>query len=358
MFSHNYFSTTMPTIFISAISTLALCRLVFERRHSRLRRLRRLRRAHQQTSASQSFASLRSNRASVAFLVAFLVLVFCVLTAQNAYAQSAHAQALQQNPSQNSSQNFSQNVEQNGAQNSTSASVSAMPASAAPASTAPASTAPASTSDATQSAPKTETLAGMFLPEITYTGFYAAPILRFIPTNDRLGTMIGGYGGWHFNHALMLGGGLSGMTETSIVPTNAYNGTLPQSGYLFVKDYMQWGGIIEYTAQAHQLLHWGGSLFVGSASASIFESRPVLSSPTGYGVSSSRAIFGILEPTAFVEFNILPSVRASFGASVRIMLAPSIGSDSNGESERMVFEQVRTRSSAFSLTMALKFGKL
>jgi hypothetical protein len=199
-----------------------------------------------------------------------------------------------------------------------------------------------------------ETLVGSILPDVQYTGFYAAPLLRVMPINDRLGIAVGGYGGWHFNHVLMIGVGGSAIVGGSIAPQFPISASTPS----YIDSYSHFGGIIEYTVGSEQLLHWGGSMFVGAGRSSVRIRRSLGgSAPNQFITTSYPSSFAVIEPAVFVEFNLLQSTRASFGAAYRFMLPPGSVNFPGNESDRQAFDDVLRLSSGLSLTLAVKFGK-
>jgi hypothetical protein len=161
--------------------------------------------------------------------------------------------------------------------------------------------------DTTQSTPQTttpaqwntnesgmETLFGEKMP------FVFVPTLKTTSMGEAWGTMLGVYGGALVNKNILIGlGTYSSFTHPTF-----------NMGYT--------GLIVEYRYQPHRLIHAGGSLLVGYGAASRSSNGGIR--PFGLVENIGRLFnpqFFVLEPSAFGEVNLSPTLAASLGASYR-----------------------------------------
>jgi hypothetical protein len=150
-----------------------------------------------------------------------------------------------------------------------------------------------------QTAPNQEesTVETLFGEKVSYS---IVPMLKATNMNNTWGTLLGVHAGAVLNKNILVGLGTYATFGHESV----------NMGYT--------GLIVEYRYQPHRLLHFGGSMLIGYGGATTM--RPTSFRPFGLFENAVRlfsANFFVLEPSAFGEVNLSPSVALSVGASYR-----------------------------------------
>jgi len=150
-----------------------------------------------------------------------------------------------------------------------------------------------------QTAPLQEesTVETLFGEKVSYS---IVPMLKATNMNNTWGSLLGVHAGAVLNKNILVGLGTYATFGHESV----------NMGYT--------GLIVEYRYQPHRLFHFGGSMLVGYGAANTM--RPTSFRPFGLFENAVRlfsANFFVLEPSAFGEVNLSPSVALSLGASYR-----------------------------------------
>jgi hypothetical protein len=183
---------------------------------------------------------------------------------------------------------------------------------------------------------RVETLASL-LPSFTDSGLYGAASVRLSNLGGGVGTFVGGYGGWLFDKTLMIGGGGFAMVNPG---TAAITEQFPSGAML---EGMSYGGLMaEYTFNPEKVLHYSTQLFAGIGGVTVGDAFAV--NPVGR--SATQTIF-VIEPAAFIEMSLTKTLRASFGASYRVVLGKPLTAANGGT----------VNLSGIALIFNLKFGK-
>jgi len=174
----------------------------------------------------------------------------------------------------------------------------------------------------------------LFSGKITHGGF-GAPVAKYTKIKDQNAILIGGRGGWIINHTLVLGLGGYGLVNENIDKIQVAPG---HSRFLA----MGYAGFeLEYIILPQQLFHPTIGVLVGGGSINYIDKY--LDDIDDQDDDFDG--FFVIEPSAGVELNVIPLLRADFGISYRMVSGISYyglnDSDING----------------LSANMTLKFGK-
>jgi hypothetical protein len=149
----------------------------------------------------------------------------------------------------------------------------------------------------------------LFSGKITHGGF-GAPVAKYTKIKNQNAILVGGRGGWIINHAVVLGIGGYGLVNENIDKRVI---TAGHSRYLN----MGYGGFeLEYVILPHQLFHPVLSVLVGGGTVNYVDK---------YSYDDMEEDdddfdgFFVFEPSAGVELNVIPLLRANFGISYRIV---------------------------------------
>lgn len=133
-------------------------------------------------------------------------------------------------------------------------------------------------------------------------GIYGAPVIMFTEINDQFGVMLGGRGGFIFNHCFVIGGAGYGLTT----PLDVHYPSLPGYGDL----YMGYGGfLLEFTLAPHRLLHLSAHALIGGGSLCYEED---------YYEWYDDGFF-VLEPGIDMELNVTRWLRIGAGGTYRFV---------------------------------------
>jgi hypothetical protein len=150
-----------------------------------------------------------------------------------------------------------------------------------------------------QASPNQEesTIETLFGEKVSYS---IVPMLKATNMNNTWGTLLGIHAGAVLNKNILIG----------VATYATFGHESVNMGYT--------GLVVEYRTAPHRLLHFGGSMLIGYGAASTM--RPNSFRPFGLVENAVRlfsANFFVLEPSAFGEVNLSPSVAFSLGASYR-----------------------------------------
>ncbi|MCU0424956.1 MAG: hypothetical protein MUF71_04945 [Candidatus Kapabacteria bacterium] len=185
--------------------------------------------------------------------------------------------------------------------------------------TAVAQTTPQSTP---QSAPQTTTAnpnddeqaEALFAGPLRSSG-YGAFSTKFTPIQGQFGTMIGGYGGWFINKALLIGGGGYGLTTSINAPQRP--GESISFGY---------GGIVlEYVGASDKVFHYAVQTMIGWGGVGFYRPRDFSFS------SRSVSPVMVIEPSLMAELNITNFLRLSVGGGYRFVTGVELAGLTNGD---------------------------
>ncbi|MFC2125834.1 hypothetical protein ACFLU5_13585 [Bacteroidota bacterium] len=165
---------------------------------------------------------------------------------------------------------------------------------------------------------------------------YGGPVIKYTMINDEGALLVGGYGGWFINDAIMLGIGGYGLTSDIPVADQDRTDTTTAMTY----DLGYGGLMLEFTVKSKKLIHISfGSLIGGGGIVQI--------SKNSYDVNETSLDGGgyfVTEPFLNLELNITRFFRISAGGGYRF----TVGTYSQG----ITAEDLNT----FSGNLAFKFG--
>jgi hypothetical protein len=150
------------------------------------------------------------------------------------------------------------------------------------------------------------------------TGF-GGPVIKFTSVHDQGAVMVGGRGGWIFNHSMALGGGLYGVVNEVDAPKSA----LPLEGPLDIE--FGYGGFeAEYVLHSNSLIHSSFYALIGGGVTNfVKDTGSKLESNEQAG--ESHFMF-VLEPAVNAELNVITWFRINAGISYRL----TIGANQEG----------------------------
>lgn len=158
---------------------------------------------------------------------------------------------------------------------------------------------------------------------ITTSGF-GGPVVKYTAIGDHGVVMLGGRGGWIFNHALVLGGGAYG-TVTEI---DAPAGVVPGEDPVDIK--FEYGGFeAEYIFHSNALTHATLYTLIGGGTIRFVKDvGPV--SESNDQVGESEMVF-VLEPGVGGELNVTTWFRLGAGVSYRVVTGVGRGELTNSD---------------------------
>lgn len=143
------------------------------------------------------------------------------------------------------------------------------------------------------------------------TGGFGGPVVKFTSINGQAAVLIGGRGGWIFDHSLIVGGGAYAVVNE----INAPEGVLPFEGPLDI-EFGYLGFELEYVSRPASLLHYSLYTFIGGAATNFVKDvGPVYKSNEQVG---ETAFMFLLEPGANAELNVASWFRINAGVSYRL----------------------------------------
>jgi hypothetical protein len=135
-------------------------------------------------------------------------------------------------------------------------------------------------------------------PDI-HNGGYIGPTAKFGEIKDEFALLVGGQGGWIFNHTLMFGGG-------GYFLVNEIDAGFEDQDVLYR---MSYGGmILEYIHKSHKLIHYTSGVLIGGGVFGFTENNE-------RRVDMDSDTFFILEPRVDVIINVTPEFRVALGIS-------------------------------------------
>ncbi|MEO0184327.1 MAG: hypothetical protein ABIL22_01715 [candidate division WOR-3 bacterium] len=145
-------------------------------------------------------------------------------------------------------------------------------------------------------------------------GIFGGVVVKFSEINQEFACLIGGRGGFIFNHVFAIGGGGYGLANPITVHT-----VYPLRDYTM--DYGYGGLILELVFGSRKLVHFGVNTLIGGGS---------LCYRTAYYEPWYDDAFFVLEPSAELTLNITKCFRMDIGGSYRYIC----GTDLDGVSDR------------------------
>jgi hypothetical protein len=142
-------------------------------------------------------------------------------------------------------------------------------------------------------------------------GGFGAAVVKFTSVNGQGAIMVGGRGGWIFDHSLVIGGGAYAVVNE----INAAPNILPFEGPLDI-EFGYLGFELEYIFNPNSLAHYSLYTFIGGGATNFVKDVGPLSR-SNEQVGETAFMF-ILEPAANAELNITSWFRLNAGLSYRI----------------------------------------
>jgi hypothetical protein len=168
-------------------------------------------------------------------------------------------------------------------------------------------------------------------------GGFGGPVVKFTSVYGQSAVLVGGRGGWIFDHSWVIGGGAYGVVNE----VNAAPNMLPLEGPLDI-EFGYLGLELEYIHNPTSLTHYSLYTFIGAGATNFVKDvGPV--SQSNEQVGETDFMF-ILEPAVNAELNVMTWFRLNAGVSYRIAVGVS---------------QVGLKNSDFSgitVTLTFKFG--
>lgn len=144
---------------------------------------------------------------------------------------------------------------------------------------------------------------------------YGAFSTKFTPIQGQFGTMIGGYGGWFINKALLIGGGGYGLTTN--IPATQRPGESISFGY---------GGIVlEYVGASDKVFHYAVQTMIGWGGVGFYRPRDFSFS------SRNTSPVMVIEPSLMAELNITNFLRLSVGGGYRFVTGVELSGLTNAD---------------------------
>ncbi|MGE5681539.1 MAG: hypothetical protein ACM34K_11745 [Bacillota bacterium] len=175
-------------------------------------------------------------------------------------------------------------------------------------------------------------------------GGFGAPVVKLSPVKNKLGILIGGYGGWLINHKFLLGGGGFGLVNNIKANDDV------QKFFSFTEQpYLElgYGGLIlEYYFNPDEILHNSVSLLIGGGGFS-YRGRNMDDGADRLGPNSMHNADGffVLEPGVSAELNVTKFMKISLSLCYRYVS----GTDTYGIKDSDL--------SNVAAGVAFKFGK-
>ncbi|MGB9719948.1 MAG: hypothetical protein ACPL28_00500 [bacterium] len=145
-------------------------------------------------------------------------------------------------------------------------------------------------------------------------GIFGGLVVKFSEMNQEFACLIGGRGGFIFNHVFAVGGGGYGLANPMTVHTD-----YPLRNYTM--DFGYGGLILELVFGSRKLVHFGVNTLIGGGS---------LCYRTAYYESWYDDAFFVFEPSAEMTLNITRCFRIDIGGSYRYIN----GTDLDGVSDK------------------------
>lgn len=170
--------------------------------------------------------------------------------------------------------------------------------------------------------------------DVTRGGF-GGPVVKYTLIHDHSALMVGGRGGWIFNHSLVLGGGGYGVATEVDAP----KGVLPEEGPLDIE--FGYGGFeVEYIVHSNSLTHFSLYTLIGAGDNHyVKDVGPVTESNQTTGESD---FVYVLEPAVCGELNVTKWFRLNAGVSYRLVMGvDQVGlesSDFSGPAANLTFK--------------------
>jgi hypothetical protein len=140
---------------------------------------------------------------------------------------------------------------------------------------------------------------------------FGGPVAKITSVNGKTALLLGGRGGWIFDHSLVLGGGIYTLAnEIDAAPS-----TLPAEGPLDV-DFSYFGLEAEYVFRSAEIVHYTLYGFLGIGAVRLLKD-PGSFSKENTQVQETNWTF-VFEPAANVEVNVASWCRVMGGVSYRV----------------------------------------
>jgi hypothetical protein len=171
--------------------------------------------------------------------------------------------------------------------------------------------------------PTDETL----VTERTSIGLFGGPVVKFSEVNNEFAVLVGGYGGFVFNHTFMIGGGGYGLTNEITTGVYPYGPLYLRCGY---------GGLmLGYVLGSRKVAHLSFHSLIGGGAVSL---------EPDYFYDWYDDAFFVFEPGLDFEFNVTRHFRMGIGGTYRFVQ----GIDTYGLTDEDV--------SGASVSLTFKFG--
>jgi len=177
-----------------------------------------------------------------------------------------------------------------------------------------------------------ETLTG----DIHTKSGYGGPVFKYSRINEEDAILIGGYGGWFINNAVMIGFGGCGLASEILVPEEDRIDTTRVMSYE-----MGYGGLmLEFTVKSKKLIHFSFGCLIGGGGIG----QSILDDYQANEISTGGGAYFVTEPFANLELNITRFFRIAAGGGYRYTL----GSYTKGITDKDL--------NSFSGNLTFKFG--
>ena len=140
---------------------------------------------------------------------------------------------------------------------------------------------------------------------------FGGPVAKITTINGQSAILLGGRGGWVFNHRFVIGGGI----YTLATEVDAAQDILPAEGPLDV-DFSYFGLEMEYVFQPNVLIHYSLHSLLGVGAVRLLKDVGSFSKENTQVQETNFAF--VFEPTANVELNVARWCRIMAGASYRV----------------------------------------
>lgn len=140
------------------------------------------------------------------------------------------------------------------------------------------------------------------------TGAFGGPVLMYSRVLDRDALFVGGKGGLIANRSFVLGAAGFGMVSRVLAPEGA-----PEGGENLKLDFGYGGLWLEYILLPDKLVHASIGALIGGGGLSY---RRIRRGPLESRIVEDDIVF-VAEPSASLELNILPSLKAALGVGYR-----------------------------------------
>jgi hypothetical protein len=141
---------------------------------------------------------------------------------------------------------------------------------------------------------------------------FGGPVAKFTSIYEQGAIMLGGRGGWIFDHSIVIGGGIYTLANEVDAPPNI----LPAEGPLDI-DFSYFGPEIEYIFQHNSFIHYSLYMFIGIGSIRFLKDEGSFSKDNTQVEENNWVL--VLEPAVNLELNVTDWCRVMAGISYNIV---------------------------------------